>query len=445
MAEVKHVSLPLPSIFVPNPGMDFLSELRWRGLIKDIIPGTEQVLKTPPVPGYIGFDPTATSLHVGSLSQVMLLRLFQQCGHKPIVVIGGATGMIGDPSGKSEERGLLSEEEVRHNGECIKRQLSRFLEFGKGPTDAEMMNNFEWYREVSLIDFLRDTGKHLTVNYMMAKDSVKSRLSTGISFTEFSYQLLQAYDFLWLFGHKNCRLQMGGSDQWGNITAGAELIRRMAGQDAFGMTIPLITKVDGSKFGKTEAGNIWLDPALTSPYKFYQFWINTPDEDAPHYLHVFTQLSKSQVASLERAHSKAPHERVMQKKLAEELTALVHSSADLEAAARASEILFGKAAREELARLPEKTFLEVFEGVPQFHVGVSEFDGGVNIIELTATQTKVFPSKSEARRAIKEGGLSVNKVRITDHDHKIQSDDLLNKRYLLVQKGKKNYFIIKVA
>lgn len=424
--------------------MDFITELKWRALVKDMVPGTDKLLKSKPVSGYIGFDPTSTSLHVGSLSQVMLLKLFQMSGHKPIVVIGGATGMVGDPSGKSEERNLLSEEEVRHNSECIRRQLERFLEFGKGASSAEMVNNYEWYREMKILDFLREIGKHLTINYMLAKDSVKSRLDTGISFTEFSYQLFQAYDFLWLFGHRNCRLQMGGSDQWGNITAGVELIRRMTGQESYGLTIPLITKADGGKFGKTESGNIWLDPALTSPYKFYQFWINTSDDDAPHYLRVFTQLTKSDVEALDREHRKNPQHRVIQKKLAEELTALVHSKTDLEAVMRASEILFGKAAKEALASLDEKTFLEVFEGVPQFRLAASEVDGGINIIELVAAKTRVFPSKSEARRTLKEGGLSVNKDRIAADDHVIRKSDLLNNRYLLVQKGKKNYFIIKV-
>jgi tyrosyl-tRNA synthetase len=420
-----------------------MTELKWRGLIKDIVPGTDSLLKSRPVAGYIGFDPTATSLHVGSLSQVMLLRLFQLCGHKPIVVIGGATGMIGDPSGKSEERSLLSEEEVRHNGECIRRQLTRFLDFDKGPTAAEVVNNYQWYREMNVLQFLRETGKHVTINYMMAKDSVRSRLDTGMSFTEFSYQLLQAYDFLWLFSHKNCRLQMGGSDQWGNITAGAELIRRMAGQDVYALTIPLITKSDGGKFGKTEAGNVWLDAAMTSPYKFYQFWINTPDHDAPHYLRVFTQLPKREVEAIEKEHNKVPHLRVVQKRLAEELTAMVHSRADLDSAARASEILFGRAAKEQLASLDEQTFLEVFEGVPQFQIAASELDGEANVVELLATKTKVFPSKSEVKRTLKEGGLSVNKDRIGSEDHVIGRSDLLNERYLLVQKGKKNFYIIK--
>jgi tyrosyl-tRNA synthetase len=424
--------------------MDFISELKWRGLIKDMIPRTDELLKSKPVTGYIGFDPTATSLHVGSLAQVMLLRLFQKCGHKPIVVLGGATGMIGDPSGKSEERNLLSEDEVRHNGECLRRQLTRFLDFGSGPNAAELLNNYEWYRSMNLLHFLRDVGKHLTINYMVAKDSVKSRMDTGISYTEFTYQLLQAYDFLWLLGHKNCRLQMGGSDQWGNITAGTELCRRIAGQDVFGLTIPLITKADGGKFGKTETGNVWLDPKMTSPYKFYQFWINTPDHDAPHYLHVFTQLSKSDVSELEREHAKAPQQRLIQKRLAEELTVLVHSRQDLEAAARASEILFGKAAKDELAALDEQTFLDVFEGVPQFSIARADLNGGCNIVELLSTRTQVFASKSEVRRTLKEGGLSVNKERVGSDDRAIVTEDLLNQRYLLVQKGKKNYFIIKV-
>lgn len=422
--------------------MDFISELKWRGLVKDMVPGTEELLKQAPVVAYIGFDPTATSLHVGSLAQVMLLRLFQRCGHKPIVLVGGATGMVGDPSGKSEERNLLTEAEIRTNSEAMKKQLERFLEFGDAPTDAEMVNNYDWFQDIGLLDFLRDTGKHLTLNYMMAKESVKSRLETGISFTEFSYQLLQAYDFLWLNQNRNCQLQMGGSDQWGNITAGGELVRRMTGNEVFGLTIPLIKKADGGKFGKTEAGNIWLDPQMTSPYKFYQFWINASDDDAPNYLRAFTGISQEEAEALEADHAKAPHERLMQKAVAEEMTRLVHSEDALQSAIQASGILFGKSTKEQLQQLDETTLLDVFDGVPQFDVSKDALSAGLNVIELTAEKTQVFNSKGEARRSIKEGGLSINKQRVGGEDHAVSSNDLLNSKYLLVQRGKKNYYLV---
>jgi tyrosyl-tRNA synthetase len=429
--------------------MNFIEELEWRGLIHDIMPGTEEQLKKEMTTAYIGFDPTADSLHVGSFAQIMLLKRFQLAGHKPIALVGGATGMIGDPSGRSEERNLLDEQILQKNLEGIKQQLRKFLDFdSNAPNAAEMVNNYDWMKELSFLEFIRDVGKHITVNYMMAKDSVKKRIGEdsklGMSFTEFSYQLVQGFDFLWLNQHKNCKLQMGGSDQWGNITTGTELIRRKTGNEAFALTIPLVTKADGGKFGKTEAGNVWLDPERTSPYEFYQFWLNASDADAGQYIKTFTLLPKDEVDALIAEHTEAPHLRVLQKKLAEEITIMVHSREDLEKAIEASQILFGKGTTESLAALDEKTFLSVFKGVPQFPVNRHDLTSGINTADLLAEKTQIFPSKGELRRTVQGGGLSINKNKISDPDLLITAKDLLNGKYLLVQKGKKNYFVITV-
>jgi len=396
--------------------------------------------------GYIGFDPTAASLHIGNLATIMLLVHLQRSGHKPIGLLGGATGMVGDPSGKSSERLLLDEDTLRNNEKCIKKQLQKFLDFDCGENSAELVNNYDWFRKFNFLEFLRDVGKHITVNYMMAKDSVKSRLDTGISFTEFSYQLLQGYDFYHLYQHFNCKLQMGGADQWGNIVTGTELIRRKAGGEAYALTIPLVTKTDGTKFGKSEEGNVWLDPELTSPYKFYQFWLNCSDEDSPRLLRIFSLRTKEEIEAIENEHSQAPHRRIMQKALAEEMTILVHSKTDLETAQKASNILFGKSTTEELASLDEKTLLNVLEGVPQVAVSKAELENQANVTEFLSDLTKglVFSSKGEARRMIKGGGVSINKVRLTKPEQEMDFN-LLQDRYLLVQKGKKNYFLVKVV
>ena len=397
--------------------MNFVEELKWRGMVHDMMPGTEEQLQKEMTTAYVGIDPTADSLHIGHLVSVMILRHFQRCGHKPIALIGGATGMIGDPSGKSAERNLLTEETLRHNQACIKAQLAKFLDFDSdAPNAAELVNNYDWMKNFGFLDFAREIGKHITVNYMMAKDSVKRRLNgearDGLSFTEFTYQLLQGYDFLHLYETKNCKLQMGGSDQWGNITTGTELIRRKNGGDAFALTCPLITKADGGKFGKTESGNIWLDPRYTSPYKFYQFWLNVSDDDAAKYIKIFTFISKEEIDALVAEHQSAPHLRVLQKRLAEEVTCMVHSRADYEAAVEASGILFGNSAAETLHKIDEDTLLAVFEGVPQFEISKSLLEDGVKAVDLFAEHAAVFASKGELRKLVQGGGVSVNKEKI---------------------------------
>lgn len=423
--------------------MNFVEELRWRGMIHDIMPGTEDLLKREMTTAYVGIDPTADSLHIGHLVSVMMLKHLQLAGHKPIALIGGATGMIGDPSGKSEERNLLDEATLRHNQDAIKSQLLRFLDFDPGkPNAAEMVNNYDWMKDYSFLHFIRDIGKHLTINYMVAKDSVKKRLETGLSFTEFSYQLVQGYDFYWLWLNRNCKLQMGGSDQWGNITTGTELIRRKSGGEAYALTCPLITKADGGKFGKTEQGNVWLDPKRTSPYAFYQFWMNVSDEDALRFIRIFTLLTREEIEGLDAGHRESPHLRILQAALARELTTLVHGAEEYEAAVEASQILFGKGTRESLEKLPEATFLAVFEGVPIFSVSKDRFEGGLGLLDLLSVETQVFPSKGEARRTLAGGGLSVNKNKVEDPEWKVGLSDLMNHKYLLIQKGKKNYFLI---
>jgi len=427
--------------------MNFIEELGWRGMIHDMMPGVEEQLKKELTSAYVGIDPTADSLHIGHLVGVMMLKHFQVAGHKPIVLVGGATGMIGDPSGKSQERNFLDESTLRHNQECLKKQLSKFLDFESGQENsAELVNNYDWMKDFSFLRFIREIGKHITVNYMMSKDSVKKRLdpdsSSGMSFAEFSYQLVQGTDFLHLYETKNCKLQMGGSDQWGNITTGTELIRRKLGGDAFALTCPLITKADGSKFGKTESGNVWLDPKRTSPYKFYQFWLNTSDEDAEKYIKIFTLLSKDDVENLIESHRQAPHLRILQKALAKEVTCMVHSEADYNVAVEASEILFGKGTEETLKKLDEETFLSVFEGVPQFQISKDEINQNPDMITLLAEKTSVFPSKGEARRNIAGGGVSLNKTKVESPEQKVNSGNLIDGKYLLIQKGKKNYFLL---
>ncbi len=423
---------------------DFVEELRWRGMIHDIMPGTEEQLKREMTTAYVGIDPTASSLHIGHLVSVMMLKHFQRCGHKPIVLVGGATGLIGDPSGKSEERNLLDEETLRYNQRQLEKQLRRFLEFEKGENKAEMVNNYDWTKDITFLHFIRDIGKHITVNYMMSKDSVKNRLESGLSFTEFSYQLVQGYDFLHLYRQKNCKLQMGGSDQWGNIVTGTELIRRKDGGEAWGITCPLITKADGSKFGKTEAGNVWLDPRMTSAYRFYQFWLNVSDIDAQRFVKIFTMLSANEVEDLTREHGKAPQKRLLQKTLAREMTVMVHSKEDLELAEEASGILFGKGTTESLGKIDETTFLDVFEGVPRYEAENKLFSEGVTISELLAEITPVFSSKGELRRMVKGGGLGINREKIDDPEQVVDKNRLINGKYLLVQKGKKNYYLIVV-
>ena len=430
--------------------MNFVEELTWRGMIHDIMPGTEELLNKEITTGYIGFDPTADSLHIGHMVQVMLLMHFQHAGHIPVALVGGATGMIGDPSGKSEERNLLDEESLQKNQEAIKKQLSRFLDFNSDRKNkALMVNNYDWMKKYSFLGFIRDIGKHITVNYMMSKDSVKKRLGSeskeGMSFTEFSYQLVQGTDFLHLYSEYGCKLQMGGSDQWGNIVTGTELIRRKTGGEAFALTCPLITKSDGSKFGKTESGNVWLDPEKTSPYKFYQFWLNVSDEDAAKYIKIFTPLERSVIENLVAAHNLNPHERLLQKRLAEEVTVMVHSREEYEGAVEASQILFGKGTTESLKKMSESTFLSVFEGVPVFDVNKELLQKGVTTVDLFAEHSQVFASKGELRRLVQGGGLSVNKVKVENPEMVIEQELLLNKKYLLVQKGKKNYYLIRVC
>ena len=426
---------------------NFIEELKWRGMLQDMIPGTEEALQKEHVAAYVGIDPTADSLHIGHLCGIMMLKHLQNCGHKPIALIGGATGMIGDPSGKSLERNLLDEETLRHNQQCIKNQLAKFLDFESDiPNKAELVNNYDWMKDFTFLEFARKVGKLITVNYMMAKDSVKKRLNgearDGMSFTEFTYQLLQGYDFLHLYQTKNCKLQMGGSDQWGNITTGTELIRRTCGGEAYALTCPLITKSDGVKFGKTESGNVWLDPEKTSPYKFYQFWLNVSDDDAKRYIKIFTTLDKETIDTLIAQHDEAPNMRILQKRLAEEITVMVHSRSEYEAAVEASQILFGNATSDALRKLDEKTFLAVFDGVPTYNVAKAKFAEGINVLDLLASETDIFPSKGELKRTIKGNGMSINKEKYSDEAGIINADSLINGKYLLVQKGKKNYFLV---
>ena len=428
--------------------MNFVKELEWRGMIHQMMPGTEELLeKEKNVSAYLGIDPTADSLHIGHLCGVMMLRHYQRCGGKPYALIGGATGMIGDPSGKSQERNLLDEETLAHNVKCIKAQLSKFLDFDSdAPNRAELVNNYDWMKNFTFLAFARDVGKHITVNYMMAKESVQKRLNgearDGLSFTEFTYQLLQAYDFYYLCEHHNCRLQLGGADQWGNITTGSELIRRMSGKECFALTCPLVTKSDGRKFGKTEKGNVWLDRRLTSPYQFYQFWLNVADDEAERYIKIFTSLEKEEIDSLIEEHRQDPGRRVLQKRLAQEVTVMVHSQEDYEIAVEASNILFGKATKEALLKLDEQTLLDVFDGVPHFEVDKSLFENGVKAIELTTDAAAVFASKGEMRKLTQGGGVSINKAKLADANAVLTSADLLDGKYLLVQQGKKKYFLL---
>ena len=426
---------------------NFIEELKWRGMLHTMMPGTEEQLMKERTTAYLGIDPTADSLHIGHLVGIMMLKHLQSCGHKPIALIGGATGMIGDPSMKSAERNLLDEQTLRHNQNAIKAQLEKFLDFDSGnPNAAVLVNNYDWMKDYTFLAFIRDIGKHITVNYMMSKDSVKKRLNgegrEGMSFTEFSYQLVQGYDYLYLNEHYGCKLQMGGSDQWGNMTTGAELIRRKTENECYALTCPLITKADGGKFGKTEKGNIWLDARYTSPYAFYQFWMNVSDEDAEKYIKIFTMLGKDEIDSIIESHRNAPHERELQKRLAKEITVMVHGMQEYETAVNASKILFGNSTSEELKSLDEKTFLSVFEGVPQFGISRSALPCGA--IDLLSVHTSVFPSKGECRKMIQSGGLSINKTKITDTNATADESWIFNDRYILVQKGKKNYFIIKI-
>ncbi|GHE72437.1 MULTISPECIES: tyrosine--tRNA ligase [Roseivirga] len=425
---------------------NLIEELQWRGMIHDIMPGTEEQLSKEMTTGYVGFDPTADSLHIGNLVPVMLLVHLQRAGHKPIALVGGATGLVGDPSGKSAERPLLDTDALNHNLESQKKQLQKFLNFDCGENSAEIVNNYDWFKNFGFLEFIRDIGKHITVNYMMAKDSVKNRLEGGMSFTEFSYQLVQGYDFLHLYQNLNCKLQMGGSDQWGNIVTGTELIRRKVQGEAFAITVPLVKKADGTKFGKSEGGNVWLDPEKTSPYKFYQYWLNTSDEDAANFIKVFTLLPKEEIEALEKEHAEAPHRRTLQKALAEDVTRRVHSEEDLQTAIKASNILFGKSTTEDLASLNESTLLSVFEGVPQVEVSKAEIEATENYIDLlsTVTRDQIFASKGEARRMLQGGGVSINKNKIEDMNARPQFD-LLQNKYFLVQKGKKNYYLVVVA
>lgn len=422
--------------------MDFVEELRWRGMIHDIMPGTQEQFKKELTSAYIGFDPTSDSLHIGSLVQIMILVHLQKAGHKPFALVGGATGMVGDPSGKSKERNLLDEKILNNNLAFLQKQLEKFLDFDCEKNSAEIVNNYDWFKDFFFLDFIRDVGKHISINYMLAKDSVKSRLDTGMSFTEFSYQLVQGYDFYWLWKNKNCKVQLGGSDQWGNIVTGTELIRRKGEGQAFAVTTPLIKKADGGKFGKTEEGNVWLDKTKTSPYKFYQFWLNSSDEDAKNYIKIFTLLSQDEIEQLIKEHEEAPHLRILQKAIAEEVTTRVHSKEDLEMAIKASGILFGKSTADDLKSLDEDTFLSVFEGVPQFEIAKTDLSAG--ILDVLSEKTQVFASKGEARRMISSNAVSINKEKITE-DFQLSENDLLNGKYILAQKGKKNYFLIIVS
>lgn len=426
---------------------NFIAELKWRGMLHDVMPGTEEELNKGLTKGYIGFDPTADSLGVGNLVQVMTLLHFQHCGHQPIALIGGATGMVGDPSGKSAERNLLDEEALRYNQECQQKQLEKFLDFNCGERSAKLVNNYDWFKQIGFLEFIRDVGKHITVNYMMSKDSVKRRLEgeTGMSFTEFSYQLVQGYDFYYLWKHQGIKLQMGGSDQWGNIVTGTELIRRKASGEAFALTTPLIKKADGTKFGKTEGGNVWLDPKRTSPYKFYQFWLNASDDDVKNYIRIFTLMNREEIEVLEAEHNAAPHLRALQKALAKDITTRVHSSTDFEKAVEASEILFGKSTTDALKQLDEATLLDVFDGVPQHETDKNLFTQPFNLVELLSDKTGIFPSRGEARKMIQGGGVSINKIKLEDPEGNTSADMLLNNTYVLVQKGKKNYYLIKAV
>jgi len=421
--------------------MNFVEELQWRGMIHDIMPGTEDQLSKELTSGYVGFDPTADSLHIGNLVSIMMLKHLQSAGHKPIALVGGATGMVGDPSGKSEERKFLSEDLLNHNLDCVKKQLESFLDFDCGDNAAEIVNNYDWFKEFSLLDFLRDAGKHLTINYMMSKDSVKKRLETGISFTEFSYQLIQGYDFYHLNKEKNCKLQMGGSDQWGNITTGTEFIRRLGGGSAFALTCPLITKADGSKFGKSEGGNIWLDAKKTSPYKFYQFWMTQSDEDALKSIKIFTMKTQSEIDEISKVHAEAPHQRALQNALADDITIRVHSEEALVNAKAASQILFGKSTEDSLRNLSQDDFLSVFEGVPQSDVKRDIIEEGIGIIDFMSDHAPIFASKGEARRALKANSVSINKTKVNDQKM-VGNDDIINGKYLLAQNGKKNYHLV---
>ncbi len=423
--------------------MNFVEELRWREMIHDLMPGTEEQLQKEVTTGYIGFDPTADSLHIGNLVPIMLLVHFQRCGHKPIALVGGATGMIGDPSGRSEERQFLSEDTLHHNLICIRKQLEKFLDFDCGANSAEIVNNYSWFKDMGILNFLREAGKHITVNYMTAKESVKKRLETGISFTEFSYQLIQGYDFYWLYKNKNCKIQMGGSDQWGNIVTGTELIRRKENGDAFALTAPLVERSDGKKFGKSEEGNIWLDAKKTSPYKLYQYWLNVPDIDAEKYIKIFTFIPGEEIGNLVAEHQKSPHLRILQKRIAEEITNLVHSKEDLKTAINASDILFGKGTTKTLKELDESTFLNIFEGVPLYEVNYDTFKNKIALMDLLVERASVFESKGEFRRLIQGGGLSINKEKVDDTELVVSDKNLLNNKYMLVQKGKKNYYLIK--
>lgn len=430
--------------------MNFIKELEWRGMIHNMMPGTEEELMKGSTSGYVGIDPTADSLHIGHLVGVMMLRHFQQAGHRPIALVGGATGMIGDPSLKSAERQLLDEETLRHNQECIKKQLSKFLDFDSdAPNAAVLVNNYDWMKDYSFLSFIRDVGKHITVNYMMAKDSVKKRVAgeggSGLSFTEFSYQLLQAYDYQYLYEHQGCRVQLGGSDQWGNITTGVELIRRRLGGQAYAVTCPLITKADGTKFGKTESGNVWLDPRYTSPYKFYQFWMNVSDEDAGRFIRIFTSLDREEIEALEAEHHEAPHKRILQSKLAEEITVMVHSREEYDLAVQASQILFGRSSVETLHKLNEETFLSVFEGVPMAEVSKDKLLASIGLMDLLVGECKFFNSNSELRKLIQSGGVSLNGEKVTDFQYQPTSADLLNDKYMLIQRGKKNFFLVKMV
>lgn len=426
--------------------MNFVEELKWRGMIHQMMPGTEEQLNKEMTTAYVGIDPTADSLHIGHLCGIMMLRHFQRCGHKPIALLGGATGMIGDPSGKSQERNLLTEETLRHNVECIKKQLSRFLDFDSdAPNAAELVNNYDWMKNYSFLDFSREVGKHITVNYMMAKDSVQKRLNgearDGLSFTEFTYQLLQGYDFLYLHKNKGCKLQMGGSDQWGNITTGTELIRRTLGSEVFALTCPLITKSDGKKFGKTEQGNIWLDANYTTPYKFYQFWLNVSDDDAARYIKIFTSLTKDEIDAIIAEHNEDPGRRLLQKRLGQEVTVMVHGEEQYNQAIEASNLLFGKSTKESLIKIDEATLLNVFEGVPHYELAKNQVVGA-KAVDLMTDMTDCFPSKGEMRKMVKGGGVSINKEKIADPELAIEEKDLIDGKYILVQKGKKNYYLI---
>jgi tyrosyl-tRNA synthetase len=424
---------------------DFVEELKWRGMLHDIMPGTEELLKKEMVSGYIGFDPTADSLHIGSLSQIMTLLHFQKAGHKPFALVGGATGMVGDPSGKSAERNLLNEETLNHNLACVKQQLQKFLDFNSGANSAEIVNNYDWFKNVGFLDFIRDIGKHITVSYMLTKDSVKNRMESGISFTEFSYQLVQGYDFYYLWKHKNCKLQLGGSDQWGNILTGNELIRRKDGGESYALTTQLIIKADGGKFGKTESGNIWLDPQKTSPYQFYQFWLNVADDDAKKYIRIFTLFAKDEIEKLEAEHNAAPHLRVLQKALAKDITIRVHSEKDYEFALESSEILFGKGTKDSLLKLSDNDIQAVFDGVPQVDVARNLIEQGIPLVDFLVEHTNIFPSKGEARKMLTGGGVQINKEKVEDINSSVNSSSLIRDKYILAQKGKKNYYLIKVV